>query len=55
MIVLAAAAVPVAARDAFLRNVASRLSALPTDAEVRRAVAAALLEPQGGTSTTPSN
>jgi hypothetical protein len=29
-------------RDAFLRNIASRLSACPTDAEVREAVAAAM-------------
>jgi hypothetical protein len=40
-VVLAAAAVPVAARDAFLRAVAARLSSRPTDAEVQ-AVAAAL-------------
>jgi hypothetical protein len=38
MIVIAAAALPVAARDAFLQAVASRLPGQPSDAEVREAI-----------------
>jgi hypothetical protein len=41
-ICVAAASLPRDGRDAFLRNIASGLSACPTDAEVREAVAAAM-------------
>jgi hypothetical protein len=40
--VIAAADLPRAARDGFLREVASRLSASPTDDEVEQAVAEAI-------------
>jgi hypothetical protein len=42
-VVVAAAVVPVAMRDVFLRTVASRLSHQPSDEEVSEAVASALM------------
>jgi hypothetical protein len=42
VILIAAAALPRAQRDGFLRGVAAKLSAQPSDGEVRQAIAQAL-------------